>query len=65
MKNKIFDCMTFYDNNFMFDLRYNVLKDHVDYFIICESKFDHKGKKKKINFVKKKEYDFNKITFEL
>ena len=63
MKNKIFDCMTFYDNNFMFDLRYNVLKDHVDYFIICESKFDHKGKKKKINFVKKKEYDFNKIKY--
>ena len=47
MKSKIFDCITFFDNNFMFDFRYNVLKDFVDYFIICESIFDHRGKPKK------------------
>ena len=46
-KSKIFDCITFFDNNFMFNLRYNILKDFVDYFVICESKFNHKGKKKK------------------
>ena len=63
MKNKIFDCITFFDNNFMFDLRYNILKNYVDYFIICESKFDHKGNKKKINFIKNKEYDFNKVKY--
>ena len=50
MKSKIFDCITFFDNNLMFDLRYNILKDYVDYFIICESKFDHKGNKKNIIF---------------
>ena len=52
-KNKIFDCTTFFDNNFMFDLRYNILKDHVDQFIICESRYDHKGNQKPINFINK------------
>ena len=33
-KNKIIDCITFFDNNFMFELRYNILKDYVDYFCI-------------------------------
>ena len=46
-QSKIYDCVTFFDNNFMFNLRYNILKDVVDFFIICESKYDHKGKKKK------------------
>ena len=60
MKNKIIDCITFFDNNFMFDLRYNILKDFVDHFVICESKFDHQGFKKKLilsktkNMIKKK-----------
>tara|TARA_A100001037_G_C14663867_1_gene420042 strand:+ start:38 stop:226 length:189 start_codon:yes stop_codon:yes gene_type:complete len=47
LKNKILDCITFFDNNFMFELRYNILLDHVDYFVICESKYDHTGKEKK------------------
>ena len=50
-KDKIIDCITFFDNNFMFDLRYNILKDYVDYFVICESKFNHKGIEKKQNFL--------------
>ena len=51
MSNKIFDCITFFDNNFMFNLRYNILKDYVDYFVVCESIYDHRGKpKKKILF---------------
>ena len=33
-KNKIIDCITFFDNNFMFELRYNILKDYVDYFVV-------------------------------
>ena len=63
MRNRIFDCVTFFDNNFMFNLRYNILKDFVDYFVICESKFDHKGRRKKINFIKDKQYDLNKIKY--
>ena len=47
---KIFDCITFFEENRLADLRFNILNDYVDYFVICESLFDHKGKKKKINF---------------
>ena len=54
MKSKIYDCVTFFDNNLMFDLRYNILKNVVDFFVICESKFDHQGNEKKINFINKK-----------
>ncbi len=61
MKNKIYDCITFFDNNFMFDLRYNILHDVVDYFIICESKYDHRNNKKNINFESLKNYNKNKI----
>ena len=60
-QSKIYDCITFFDNNFMFNLRYNILKDVVDFFIICESKYDHKGKKKGISFIKSKLFDHRKI----
>ena len=60
--NKIIDCITFFDNNFIFDLRYNILKEHVDYFVICESKFDHRNKIKKLNFDTQK-YDSEKIKY--
>ena len=63
MKNKIFDCVTFFDNNFMFDLRYNILKDVVDFFIVCESNYDHKGNKKKINFIRDKNFNQDKIKY--
>ena len=62
-KDKIIDCITFFDNNFMFDLRYNILKDYVDYFVICESKFNHKGIEKKQNFLWNKDYDKKKIRY--
>ena len=61
MRNRIFDCITFFDNNFMFNLRYNILKNYVDYFVICESLYDHRGNKKNINFNKNKDYESNKI----
>ena len=37
--SKIIDCITFYDNNFIFDFRYNVINEFVDKFIICENLF--------------------------
>jgi beta-1,4-mannosyl-glycoprotein beta-1,4-N-acetylglucosaminyltransferase len=49
-KNKIYDCFTFFNENLLVNSRFEILKDVVDYFVICESKYDHKGKKKKINF---------------
>ena len=33
--NKLLDCITFFDNNFMFQIRYNILVDYVDYFVVC------------------------------
>ena len=63
MSNKIFDCITFFDNNFMFNLRYNILKDYVDYFVVCESIYDHRGNPKKKNFIQNNEYDSKKIKY--
>lgn len=47
---KIFDCITFFRENFITNIRFEILKNCVDYFVICESKYDHKGNKKKLNF---------------
>ena len=47
---KIFDCVTFFEENRLMELRFNILNDYIDYFIVCESKYDHQGRKKKINF---------------
>ena len=57
--NKIIDCITFFDNDFIFDLRYNIINKFVDKFVICESRFDHKGNEKKINFDIKNKYKDN------
>ena len=48
--DRVFDCITFFDENFLVNSRFEILKDSVDYFIICESKYEHRGNKKKINF---------------
>ena len=48
--NRLIDCITFFDNILMFELRFNILKDYVDQFVICESKYDHRNKEKKLNF---------------
>ena len=34
---KIFDCLTFFDENFLVNSRFEILNDVVDYFIIVES----------------------------
>tara|TARA_B100001093_G_scaffold362207_1_gene346957 strand:+ start:428 stop:1321 length:894 start_codon:yes stop_codon:yes gene_type:complete len=47
---KIFDCTTFYSEDLMMDLRFNILNDYVEKFIVCESTISHSGKKKKLNF---------------
>lgn len=43
--SKIFDCITFFKENFITNLRFEILNDYVDFFVICESRFDHRGKK--------------------
>ena len=50
VKPKLFDCITFFDENFITNVRFEILNDVVDYFIVCESKYDHMGYSKNINF---------------
>jgi len=60
---KLIDCITFFDNNFIFEIRYNILKNYVDHFIICEAKYDHKGFEKPKNFFLKDCFDKKKIKY--
>ena len=50
MRAKIFDCTTFYKANLLFETRFNILKNHVDYFVVCEANKDHVGNRKNFNF---------------
>ena len=49
---KIFDCITYFDEPLLFDLRLNMLNKYVDKFIVCEATFTHSGKKKKLILIK-------------
>ena len=49
-KKKIYDCITFYQANMLFQLRFEILKDVVDYFVVCEANKSHAGLKKDFNF---------------
>ena len=61
---KLFDCTLYYDEDLILDLRLNILNKHVDKFVICESKFSHSGREKKLNFDIKKFSEFkNKIIY--
>ena len=60
---KIFDTITFFKENLVTNLRFEILGDKVDYFVICESSFDHKGNKKKLNFRLDNEKFKNRIIY--
>jgi len=47
---KIIDCTTYFAEDLMLDVRFNVLNDYVEKFIIVESKYSHSGEKKNLNF---------------
>jgi beta-1,4-mannosyl-glycoprotein beta-1,4-N-acetylglucosaminyltransferase len=47
---KIIDCTTYYSEDLMLDIRFNILNEYVDKFIIVESKYSHSGEKKTLNF---------------
>ena len=49
---KVFDCITYFNEPLLFDLRLNILDKHVDKFIVSEALYTHSGKKKSINFKK-------------
>ena len=47
---KIFDCFMYFDEEIVLDVRLNTLNEFVDYFVIVESKFTHKGDKRDLKF---------------
>ena len=61
---KIFDCTTFFNENLMLEIRFNVLDNFIDKFVIIESKYSHSGEKKKLNFDYNRFKEFkNKIIY--
>ena len=67
---KIFDCFMYFDEEIVLDLRLNMLSPVVDYFVIVESKFTHKGDKRDLKFDIDKFTEFNlylvfKINFKI
>ena len=47
---KIFDCFMYFDEELVLDVRFHHLYEYVDYFVIVESEFNHKGEKRDLNF---------------
>ncbi len=47
---KIFDCFMYFDEEIVLDLRLNTLDKFVDYFVIVESIYNHRGQKRKLLF---------------
>ena len=61
---KIYDCIQFFNEEHILELRINILNKFVDFFVISESTADHQGNPKKLNFnlSKFKKYE-NKIIY--
>ena len=61
---KIFDCFMYFDEDLILDARLNILDKYVDFFIIVESKYNHKGEKRplKLDLEKFKKFK-NKIKY--
>ena len=63
---KIFDCFMYFDEEIVLDLRLNFLDKYVDYFVIVESVFTHKGDKRELKFNHNKFEKFkNKIIYKV
>ena len=61
---KIFDCFMYFDEEMLLELRLNILSKYVDYFIIVESIYNHKGEKRDLKFNPKKFDNFkDKIIY--
>ena len=46
----IYDCFQYFNEDHILDLRFNILNEHVDFFVISESTKTHQGQEKKLNF---------------
>ena len=47
---RIFDCFMYFDEDIILDVRLNTLYENIDYFVIVESSFNHKGEKRNLKF---------------
>ncbi len=47
---KIYDCLIYFNEDLLLDLRFNYLDKYVDKFVIVESTYTHSGKKRKLLF---------------
>ena len=47
----IYDCFQYFNEEHIADLRFNILDEFVDYFVIVESTVNHQGKSKKLQFL--------------
>ena len=61
---QIYDCFMYFDEDLILDARLNILDKYVDFFIIVESKYNHKGEKRslKLDLEKFKKFK-NKIKY--
>ena len=60
----IIDTFMYFDEDMILDIRLNTLNEYVSKFIICESRYNHKGVEKKLNFNIKNFKKFeNKIKY--
>ena len=60
----IFDCFQYFNEDHIADLRFNILNEFVDKFVIVESTVNHQGKSKKLHFDINKYKKFkNKINY--
>ena len=63
---RIFDCFMYFDEEIVLDTRLNYLNQYVDYFVIIESCFTHRGEKRKLKFdIKKFEKFKDKIIYKI
>ena len=56
----IYDCFQYFNEEHIADLRFNILDEFVDYFVIVESTVNHQGKEKKLQFDINKYQKFKK-----
>ena len=63
---RIFDCFMYFDEEIVLDTRLNYLDQYVDYFVIIESCFTHRGDKRDLKFdIKKFEKFKDKIIYKV
>ena len=47
---KIYDCITYFNEKTLFELRLNILDKFIHRFVVVEANYTHSGNPKKLNF---------------